>query len=81
MPVGKLSTRPCAPGERTSKEEERVTAKRQRLVDLVRLWLPGPRKLVITYQDIEKDFQAWPRPRIGTHSRAATSGRTSTAWW
>lgn len=58
VPIGKLSTRPCAPGERTSKEEERVAAKRQRLVDLVRLWLPGPRKLVITYQGIEKDFDA-----------------------
>ena len=33
-----------------------MAAKRQKLVDLVRLWLPGPRKLVITYMDIEKDF-------------------------
>ena len=59
---------PKPPGERKGKQrgawtetgeeaEERVARKRQRLVDACRHLAQGRRGLVITYKDIEKDFE------------------------
>ena len=57
LPVGKSSLRALPPGKRSAEEEERVTRKRQRLVDACRHLMQGRRGLVITYKDIEDDFQ------------------------
>ena len=67
-PVGKSALVPKPPGERKGKQrgawtetgeeaEERVARKRQRLVDACRHLAQGRRGLVITYKDIEKDFE------------------------
>jgi hypothetical protein len=56
LPVGKSSLQALAPGERREGEEDRVSRKRQRLVDAVRHLVRGRRGLVITYKDIEADF-------------------------
>ena len=67
-PVGKAALVPKPPGERKGKQrgawtetgeeaEERVARKRQRLVAACRHLAQGRRGLVITYKDIEKDFE------------------------
>ena len=67
-PVGKAALVPKPPGERKGKQrgawtetgeeaEERVARKRQRLVNACRHLAQGRRGLVITYKDIEKDFE------------------------
>lgn len=67
-PVGKSALVPKPPGERKGKRrgawtetgeeaEERVTRKRQRLVDACEHLAKGRRGLVITYKDIERDFE------------------------
>ena len=66
-PVGKSALVPKPPGERKGKQrgawtetgeeaEERVARKRQRLVAACRHLAQGRRGLVITYKDIEDDF-------------------------
>lgn len=67
-PVGKSALVPKPPGERKGKQrgawtetgeeaEERVARKRRRLVDACRHLAQGRHGLVITYKDIEKDFE------------------------
>jgi hypothetical protein len=56
LPVGKSSLQALAPGKRREGEEDRVSRKRQRLVDAVRHLVRGRRGLVVTYKDIEADF-------------------------
>jgi Type III restriction enzyme, res subunit len=57
LPVGKSSLSQLEPGKRSPEEEQRVTTKRYRLVQVVRKLAAGRRCLVITHKGLAETFR------------------------